>query len=188
MDGFDGAARTRAPGEIVEARRRDENWTDRYLGKPWEAVPSPPDSYNCGELLRAVYMDQFLFDTRGIDADAKSLRSCVKAFDPAFFGLGRLAEGERPREFDTVFMGRAKYVDHCGIVAETRDGLMILHCLQDLGVVLDTPWEAAAQGFEKIEYLRPTSPVLEARVARYREQKHGVFPPGPAGSAGETDD
>lgn len=129
-------------------------WHDAYIGKPWAAVPSPPGSYNCGELLRAVHKDLFGFEADAIGVDASRLDDCVRAFDPGRFGLRHLRWGERPSEFDTVFFRRARYADHCGIAAMTADGLMVLHCLQSAGVVLESPMEALSRGFASLEWLR----------------------------------
>lgn len=114
-------------------------WHLAYQGKPWAGVPHPPESYTCGELLRAVHQDVLGIDTPPIPVpDARVQRACVTAMRPGFFGLEALPPGERPREFDVAFFARARDRDHCGVACMTADGLMILHCVQRSGVLLDS--------------------------------------------------
>ena len=129
-------------------------WEAAYVGKPWVANPTPPLSYNCGELVRAVHKDVLGFVGERITADASSLAESVKAFKAERFGLRPLREDEGPRDFDVVFLARARYADHCGVAVETLDGLMILHCLQGGGVVLESPREALGRGFARLEWYR----------------------------------
>jgi hypothetical protein len=133
---------------------RPRPWHEAYVGKPWKASPNPPLSYNCGELCRSVYLDRLGLETAVIKADARKLDEVVRAFDPATFGVRPLAEGEARREFDIVFMRRARYADHCGVAVDTADGLLILHCLQARGVALDSPMEALGRGFARLDWHR----------------------------------
>jgi hypothetical protein len=131
-----------------------KNWWERYLGKPWRPQPEPPASYTCGELLRTVHRDLFGIEAAEILANPLSLRQCVEAMTPERFGLRPLTAGERPVEFDSVFMARVKYEDHCGIGAQTADGLLILHCQQGVGVVMDSQAELMGQGFRHLTWYR----------------------------------
>ena len=82
-----------------------ENWHLRYLGKPWAGVPNPPESYTCGELLRAVHLDLLGIETPPVPApDARVLKDCIDSMLPGFYGLRPLPDGEAPREFE---IGRA---------------------------------------------------------------------------------
>jgi hypothetical protein len=130
------------------------NWFNNYVGKPWEAKPSPPKSYNCGELLKSVYRDLFDIEEMAIKADAMKLTECVKAFQYKLFGLIPLKDDDPKEEFDVVFMARSRYEDHCGVAAKTTDGLLILHCLQDGGVVLESPYDCLNHGFSKLLWYR----------------------------------
>lgn len=122
-----------------------KDWHLVYQGRPWAGVPRPPESYTCGELLRAVHRDVLGIDTPPIPApDARVLRDCIASMTPGFYGLVPLPPGERPREFDVAFFARARDRDHCGMACMTADGLMILHCIQRSGVLLDSP--AAMRG------------------------------------------
>lgn len=129
-------------------------WWLKYLGRPWAAVPNPPASYTCGELLRAVYRDEFGVDTAHILADPLVLRDCVAAMVPERHGLYPLQPGQAPIEFDAVFMARVKYDNHVGIAAQTTEGLMVLHCMQGAGVVLESPGELAGRGFRRLHWYR----------------------------------
>ena len=129
-------------------------WWKQYLGKPWEAVPNPPHSYTCGELLRAVHLEMFGIETAPILADALDLRDCIMAMKGERYGLRPLDTDEKPREFDSVFMARVKYVDHVGIGVQTTDGLLVLHCLRGAGVVLESPGELRGRGFRRLDWFR----------------------------------
>ena len=130
-------------------------WHEKYLGKPWVADPNPPESFNCGELLRYIHKAELGIDTAKIQANAASLRECVDNMQADIFGLLPLPAGAELQDFDSVFFGRAsKYEDHCGIIALTLDGPMILHCLQGAGVVLDSFNDAKALGFARLLFYR----------------------------------
>lgn len=131
------------------------NWHLKYLGKPWEASPNPPDSYNCGELVRAIHRDIFGIDTPPIPiADATSMRQCVAAMQPDIFGLVPLPEDSAIKDFDVAFMGRSRLA-HCGVAVCTDEGLKILHCPESpCGVCLDSLIELKMMGFPNIRFFR----------------------------------
>ena len=142
-------------------------WWAKYLGKPWRAVPTPPESYNCGELVRSVHRDILGIDSPTIPiADATSRMQCVKAMQPGLFGLEPLPEGMEPRTFDVAFLGRRTYLAHCGMVVNASDGLRILHCPESAaGVCLDTLPELRLAGFPAVRWFRHrnTDAALRAR-------------------------
>lgn len=133
-----------------------QNWWVEYLGKPWEAVPHPPDSYNCGELVRAVHRDLVDIDSPAIPvSDAHSGLQCLKAMQPGLFGLEPLRDGERPQTLDVAFLGRSERLAHCGVAVETSEGLRILHCPQSAsGVVLDELLQLRFSGFPSVRWFR----------------------------------
>lgn len=132
-----------------------KDWWIKYLGKPWEAAPNPPHSYNCGELVRAIHLDFFGIDTPAIPIDdARVRRQCVAAMQPDLFGLIPIDGIDAPRDFDVAFMGR-KRLAHCGVAVHTGEGLRILHCPEACcGVCLDTPMELRFMGFPNIRWFR----------------------------------
>jgi hypothetical protein len=134
-------------------------WHEGYLGKPWAARPEPPASYNCAVLCASVYRDVFGIEVGEITRDGSDLTDCVTglgeaAGNPGIWGLDRLPEGAAKREFDCVFMARVRYDDHCGIAVRTADGMLIMHCLQTGGVVLDAPIDLLARGFSRLTWFR----------------------------------
>lgn len=134
----------------------NNDWWLVYLGKPWEAVPVIPKSYNCGELVRAVHSDMLGIDSPTIPIEnAMSRIQCVKAMQPGIFGLEPLPEGAKPRMFDVAFLGRRTYLAHCGVAVETSEGLKILHCPESLaGVCLDSLPELRMAGFPAVRWFR----------------------------------
>ena len=115
------------------------NWWLAYLGKPWAAVPNPPESYTCGELVRAVHLDLCGIDSPPIPVtNAGSRAQCLRAMQPDLFGLEPLALTIEPRALDVVFLGRRERFGHCGVAVETTEGLRVLHCPEAAcGVTLD---------------------------------------------------
>lgn len=144
-----------ATTQHIDSANRDQWWL-RYLGKPWRAVPQPPESYNCGELVRAVHRDMFHIDSPTIPvANPHSRLQCVKAMQPEMFGLLPLPDGVVPRAFDTAFLGRRTCLHHCGVAVETSEGLRILHCPESAcGVCLDTLFELRMIGFPRVRWFR----------------------------------
>lgn len=133
-----------------------ENWWVDYLGKPWEANPNPPHSYNCGELVRGVHRDFFGIETVQIPCDdANSRLQCMKAMLPSIYGLAPLPLSEKPRTLDVAFLGRRTYLSHCGVAVETSEGLKILHCPESvMGVCLDSLTELKMAGFPQVRWFR----------------------------------
>lgn len=132
------------------------NWYLDYLGKPWQATPTPPNSYNCGELVRSVYRDVFAIESAAIPVDnAQSALQCARAMQPEIFDLLPLPDGENPREFDVCFMGRKTLMGHCGIGVQTCDGLRVLHCPESAcGVTINSELELKYSGFPLLRWFR----------------------------------
>lgn len=129
-------------------------WWEKYVGRPWKANPEPPESYNCGELVRAVLLERAGIDTPAIGVNAAVLRDCVGAMLPSRYGLRPLKKEEDPRELDVAFMVRALREDHVGIAVMSGDGLKILHCQQGAGVTWDSPAELSGRGVRRINWYR----------------------------------
>lgn len=145
------------------------NWHEAYLSRPWAAVPQPPQSYTCGELMRAVHRDFFGIDSPPIPvADAGDLKACIKAMCPERYGLRRLAHNVPPREMDVAFFVKARLRDHCGIAVQTTDGIWVLHCQQQAGVIL-SPLAELRSHFYRVLWYRHHG--LDAAVARRAKEE-----------------
>ena len=130
-----------------------KEWWEEYIGKPWAAIPKPPQSFTCGDLCRYVIKDRLGADTAPVYADPNSLRQCVSNLDqPELYSLYPVPAAPRP--YDLAFLIRVKYRDHIGIAVQTTEGLKILHCRQGVGVTLDSPADLFASGYRKIEWFR----------------------------------
>jgi len=128
-------------------------WHEAYLGKPWSGTPNPPESFNCGELVRYFYAVDSGYSCLPIPVpDARNLRDCVEAMNPSYFGLVPV-EGE-PQDKDAVFLSKRRMMDHCGLAVIDRGRLYILHCSQRGGVQLSTPGELRAQGWTGFSWWR----------------------------------
>ena len=86
--------------------------------------------------------------------DPNDLPARVRRCEAGLFWLRPLGEGEPRKELDCVFMAKSRYEDHCGIAVATSDGLLVMHCLQSLGVVLESPLEAMSHGFSRLNWYR----------------------------------
>ena len=128
-------------------------WHEAYLGKPWSGTPNPPETFNCGELVRYFYSQDSSYECLPIPVpDAKNLRDCVEAMKPSYFGLVPV-EGE-PQDKDAVFLSRRHLMDHCGLGVKTPSGLYVLHCSQRGGVQLSTIGELRGQGYTGFSWWR----------------------------------
>lgn len=133
-----------------------DNWWLAYLGKPWQAEPNPPHSYNCGELVRAVHIDMVGIDSPTIPIENPYVTlQCAKAMQPLYYGLLPLEEGQEPHALDVAFIGRKSCLAHCGMAVETFDGLRLLHCPQTAaGVVLDDFYQLRLMGYPAVRWFR----------------------------------
>lgn len=132
-----------------------EKWWLQYLGKPWEAVPNPPESYNCGELVRGIHHDFFGIETVAIPVTTAASRlQCLKAMQPELFGLEPVTR-DFVKEFDVAFLGQRTRLSHCGIAVDTSEGMKILHCPEaGCGVCLDSLLELRMMGFSQVKWFR----------------------------------
>lgn len=131
-------------------------WWEKYLGKPWVGNPSPPESFNCGELIRHVYLEELGIESLPILIDAADLRKRLKALQETMFryDLLPLKVEQPPQEYDIIFMSKSKYKDHCGLGVETNEGVMVLHCQEGRGTVISSPFELISMGFKELLWTR----------------------------------
>jgi cell wall-associated NlpC family hydrolase len=124
-------------------------WHEQYLGKPWTHIPDPPNSFNCGELLRHIYKTHLGHDAPPLLADTQDVRSCIRDVG----NIGRYASFrrvDRPQDFDVAVMSRGGPADHVGLYC----GGNILHCRPRVGVFLDDVFTLQSFGWRKIAWLR----------------------------------
>lgn len=123
------------------------------LGRSWSAVPHPPQSFTCGELVRFIYASSFGLSIPPIRANACSLKECIRDIeDTDAYGFYPFAGDVRA--FDVVYFIRGKLRSHVGLAVSTQDGLGILHCQQGCGVVLETLASLQATGFRHWQWKR----------------------------------
>lgn len=132
------------------------NWFYKYLGKPWQAVPTPPESYNCGELVRAIYKNELNIELPAILIDnARNRRQCIEAMQPDVFGFLPLSLVARHKDFDLILLGRKRQLSHCGLIVNTNEGEKVLHCPEAAcGVCLDSFIELHIAGFPFVSIFR----------------------------------
>lgn len=118
--------------------------------------PSPPESFNCGELIRYVYHEDLGIESLPILIDAADLRKRLKALQETMFryDLLPLKVDQTPQEYDIIFMSKGKYKDHCGLGVETNEGVMVLHCQEGRGAIINSPFELISMGFKELLWAR----------------------------------
>jgi len=125
------------------------HWSDRYIGKPWEAYASGPDSFDCWGLVHHVLQD--VFKVSGI---ARYLD--VATNDPLKFHDAVLLEVQSghwrsiptSRPGAVVLMGRTRVFSHVGIVAQG----VVLHCREGVGVCRESLPALGVLGFRMLEF------------------------------------
>ncbi len=132
-------------------------WYEKYIGKPWAKIPNCIDEYNCGELVRCVFKELFAIETLPIVADAGRYSSVVNAMQPERYDLIPVI-GRDPRELDIVFFVQGTRQNHVGVAVNTTEGLMIMHCLDHIGVKLDSPFQILnMDGYRKLRWFEHKS-------------------------------
>lgn len=130
-------------------------WFEHYIGLPWAAVPKPPQSFSCGELVRHVMRVRHGIDMPEILANAAVLRECIRDIGtPERYGLYPLQPGSAPREYDVAYLVQATRQSHVGLAVDTPDGLMVMHCVQGAGVGLNAPAELLGMGYRRLDWCR----------------------------------
>jgi hypothetical protein len=127
------------------------HWHEQYLGKPWKSPADPPNSFNCGDFVRWVFMEHFGYEPPILLADTGDLKSCIRDIR----GIDRYATFEHvtePQDFDLAILARGIAEDHIGVCVGS-DG--ILHCRPGVGVFLDDSFTLRNMGWRKIRYIRP---------------------------------
>lgn len=118
-------------------------WWEKYIGKPWENIPDPPKTFNCGELIRYIYQTHFYLDIPPIQADGSKIRECLANLcQPEAYGLHPFEGPSRP--FDVVYLMRRVRRDHIALHIRTPQGPRFLHCVQGAGVVCESEFEMKA--------------------------------------------
>ncbi len=137
-------------------------WYEKYIGKPWAKAPNCIDEYNCGELVRCVFRELFGIETAPIIADAGRYSSVVKAMQPHVYDLVPV-QGREPQELDIAFFVQGTRQNHVGVAVQTTEGLMIMHCLDHIGVKLDSPFQIIGMdGYRKLHwYIHKSQPKME---------------------------
>ena len=135
---------------IMDARKK--HWHEQYLGKPWSHEPDPPNSFNCGELLRHVYKVHFGYDAPVILADTNIISSCIDDVRNIRRYYSGMVEAAVPQDFDLAVLSRSdpEHADHVGLYA----GGSILHCRPKVGVFLDDAFVLGKMGWRNIRYFR----------------------------------
>lgn len=132
-----------------------ENWWEDFVGKPWVAIPEPPNSFNCGELVRYTFNHIHGVDSHVILGSATMQRDCVSAMQsPAMYGLRPCTPDETPQEFDVAFLQQGIFKSHVGVAIQTSEGLMVMHCIEGIGVTMDSPTEILGQGWRRLTWYR----------------------------------
>jgi hypothetical protein len=83
---------------------------------------------------------------------------------PEMYSLAPVEDQIRP--FDFAFLARVFRRDHLGIAVKTVEGILILHCQQGVGVVLDSPADLLGSGVRRIDWFRHKAITEEMSLCR----------------------
>jgi hypothetical protein len=140
-------------------------WWEKYIGKPWAAQAEPPQSFNCGELVRYVLKTRLNVEVKPIYADPRYLRQCIQNLSsPDAYDMHPVIDAAMP--YDLVFMARHALRDHIGIAVDFDGSLIVLHCQQGNGVTWDTESSLRAEGFRRIDWYRHRAVNREMALCR----------------------
>lgn len=124
------------------------HWATNYLGLPWVK-----GQHECGHFFCAVQKAQFGLDVQVIDADAMSLRSCIRALNGEHPEFQNWREVSDPQEGDCVRLSHSKHPHHVGVWVDV-DGGGVLHCVEGAGVVFSTRRALKTGGWNIVTLLR----------------------------------
>lgn len=120
-------------------------WYEKLINRPWKGKPTPPRSFNCGELIRYVYKRRLKIELPPIYANGENLRqSIMNVSEPELYGFEQAVPQNEIRPYDICLLQRNVRRDHVGLIVKTPTGLMFLHCVTGAGVVLETLFEMQA--------------------------------------------
>ena len=127
------------------------HWAEQYIGRPWVEK-----QHECGHFFCAVMKERFGLEVQPIDADALSLRSCIRALNGEHPEFANWVEVDTPREGDCVRMSHAKHPHHVGLWVDV-DGGGVLHCVEGAGVVLSSRRSLRVTGWKIVSLMRHRS-------------------------------
>jgi cell wall-associated NlpC family hydrolase len=122
-------------------------WAIQYIGEPWIAGEN-----DCWAFARRVWREQFNITVPAVDVDAFNRLACSRAFHN-HEERQHWYPVHAPRDGDAVLMGKNARPCHVGVWCEADRGL-IVHCMEDWGVVAHTPTTLRGTGFRVLGYYR----------------------------------
>ncbi|TAN65275.1 MAG: hypothetical protein EPN20_07680 [Magnetospirillum sp.] len=120
------------------------HWASQYIGLPWSAHSSGPDSFNCWTFVRMVQERHFGTVLPEIP-NPEDLLAMAKAFRDHPERRRWMPAGE-PAEGDCLLLRQARFPIHVGVWLAT-DGGGVLHCSRDSGVVFQRPAALEVNGW-----------------------------------------
>lgn len=129
------------------------HWATGLIGKPYSRDPSPPDSFNCWALVRHAFehahgitMPEIAVGHAGQNAGAIREAAAVSGWRP-------LAAGAQPAEHDVVLMAGLEG-PHVGVMVRANGTLLLLHCMEGVGVCAQPLAELPRMGFHGFVFWR----------------------------------
>ena len=113
------------------------HWLTGLVGKPYILGADGPDAFDCWGLVRYVQERHFGRKLPVINLGKIKEQTAITLFkDSVEYRLWRkLQEDEIPIEGDCILLSPKNAIIHCGVVIE---GKRVLHCIENIGVVLET--------------------------------------------------
>lgn len=122
------------------------------IGRPYRLGAAGPEAFDCYGLARHVQQEVFDTDLPPFEAPADFGRTAIAAFLAAHPERKRWVKVDRPVDGALVSMAKQEVGYHVGVYL-ADDGGIIIHALDELGVIVDRPFALETLGWRRLQYL-----------------------------------
>jgi cell wall-associated NlpC family hydrolase len=126
------------------------HWAEQYIGEEWVA-----HRHDCWGFFRRIQQERFGIHVPEIDIDSHAPLLCRHTFKD-HMERKKWEKVETPREGDAVLMGKNPRPSHVGTLIESPTP-SVLHCVEHIGVVVQSLSSLKAMGWRVIGFYRHVS-------------------------------
>ena len=133
-----------------------EHWAVPYIGRPWRRGAQGPEEFDCWSFVRWVERERFGRDLAEIivpepPPGASRVGAYARAFAAHPEEWAKWRPTSTPAEGDAVAMSKGREIHHVGLWIDADRG-GILHCLDEIGVILSPVAALRAALWRRIDY------------------------------------
>lgn len=132
------------------------HWACDLIGRPYSLDPVAPESFNCWSLVRHVFETVHGIEMPVIAVGQKDPETPdnVAAIKRAAAVSGWKPSGDAlPAEHDIVLMSSIQG-RHVGVMVSANGSLLLLHCMEQVGVCVQPLADLARMGFHGFAFWR----------------------------------